>query len=186
MSNGKPKILVVGGGPAGISAAVDLSESGQVDVDMMLLQDRLGGKASSWRDDDGYLIETGYHIFVGFYDRLTALMDRASIPLNSVVHSGGGVNNCYEAWSEQVHTLTTDLSRIAFAGQMIAYDGLPFWHRQNLNKTMAFAYLEAFTREDLTVHDDVCFSTWAIERGLRPEVTEYSLFRFFRWVWGRS
>ena len=45
------KVLVVGGGPAGLGAGIHLLENGdeRLEVHMALLHDRLGGKASSWR-----------------------------------------------------------------------------------------------------------------------------------------
>jgi hypothetical protein len=45
---------------------------------------------------------------------------------------------------------------------------------------MSQAFLEAFSGKDLTRHDDLCFDTFAIEHGLRPHVTKYSVFRFLR------
>src|SRR5262249_10267227 len=33
---------------------------------------------------------------------------------------------------------------------------------------------------NLERHDDVCFNTWAVEQGMHPHLTRYSLFRLFR------
>ncbi|MBT3223029.1 MAG: NAD(P)-binding protein, partial [Proteobacteria bacterium] len=55
------RVLVLGGGPAGLSAAIRLKEKGGRDVDVRLLtQGHLyGGKASTHRDDEGYTWEHG-------------------------------------------------------------------------------------------------------------------------------
>ena len=45
---------------------------------------------------------------------------------------------------------------------------------------MAEAFGVATSGERLAQHDDVCFDTWAVERGLRRHVTRYSIFRFLR------
>jgi zeta-carotene desaturase len=68
------KVVVIGGGLAGLTAAADLADAG---VQVTLLEKRavLGGKVSSW-DAEGWPIESGLHIFFGCYTALLAMMRR--------------------------------------------------------------------------------------------------------------
>src|SRR3954452_4975565 len=69
------KTIVVGGGLAGLTAAADLADAGS---EVLVLEKRpvLGGKVSSWLDDEGYPVESGLHIFFGCYQELLAMMRR--------------------------------------------------------------------------------------------------------------
>jgi 9,9'-di-cis-zeta-carotene desaturase len=68
------RVVVIGGGLAGLTAAADLADRG---VSVLLLEKRpvLGGKVSSW-DTDGWPTESGLHIFFGCYTELLAALKR--------------------------------------------------------------------------------------------------------------
>lgn len=68
------RVIVIGSGPAGLTAAADLADSG---AHVTLLEKRpvLGGKVSSW-DDNGWPVESGLHIFFGCYTQLIDMMKR--------------------------------------------------------------------------------------------------------------
>jgi uncharacterized protein with NAD-binding domain and iron-sulfur cluster len=140
----------------------------------------LGGKAASYVDARGRKTEHGWHMVLGFYDRMRALMRRAGVEPSRVLASMGGKSHPYESWSRRVHTLDSGGGRVAFAARFAGYDGLPLEDRATFSRFMLHAFAVAESGEDLTRHDDVCFNTWAVERGLRPHITRYSLFRFFR------
>ncbi len=73
MNGDKPKVLIIGGGLAGLTAAKRLVDRG---FQVRILEKRpiFGGKVSAWKDDEGDWIESGTHCFFGAYDVLYDLM----------------------------------------------------------------------------------------------------------------
>ncbi|WP_058867830.1 FAD-dependent oxidoreductase [Chloracidobacterium thermophilum] len=67
------KILIAGGGLAGLAAAYDMTQAG-CQVELFESRPVLGGKVSSWKDADGDWIESGLHVFFGCYEELFKLM----------------------------------------------------------------------------------------------------------------
>ena len=69
------KIAIVGSGLAGLTAAVDLVDSGHK-VDIYESRSFWGGKVGSWEDKDGNHIEMGLHVFFYNYANLFKLMEK--------------------------------------------------------------------------------------------------------------
>ncbi len=69
------KIAIVGSGLAGLTAAVDLVDSGH-EVEIFESRSFWGGKVGSWEDDDGNHIEMGLHVFFYNYANLFKLMKK--------------------------------------------------------------------------------------------------------------
>jgi zeta-carotene desaturase len=67
------RVAIVGAGLAGMTTAVDLVDAGH-DVELFEARPFVGGKVSSWVDEQGNHIEMGLHVFFGNYRRLFALM----------------------------------------------------------------------------------------------------------------
>ncbi len=67
------KVLIAGGGLAGLAAAYDLTQAGCA-VELFEAREILGGKVSAWKDADGDWIESGLHVFFGCYEELFTLM----------------------------------------------------------------------------------------------------------------
>lgn len=176
------RVLVIGAGPAGLAAGMRLVEK-RIDglsVRLVHMGHHLGGKAASYTDAAGRKVEHGWHMVIGFYDRMRALMRSAGVDPDRVLASMGGRQHPYEPWSRKIHTISSRGDRISFARRYLDYDGIPLADRLHFARFMTQAYAVALSGEDLTRHDDVCFTTWALERGLRPDMTRYSLFRLFR------
>ena len=57
------RVVVIGGGLAGITAAIALAESG-ADVTLLEARPRLGGATCSFQRD-GLIVDTGQHVFLG-------------------------------------------------------------------------------------------------------------------------
>jgi squalene-associated FAD-dependent desaturase len=68
------KVAVIGGGLAGITAAIALAESG-ADVTLLEARPRLGGATCSF-SRDGLTVDTGQHIFLGCCTAYRGLLDR--------------------------------------------------------------------------------------------------------------
>jgi squalene-associated FAD-dependent desaturase len=68
------KVVVVGGGLAGITAAIALAESG-ADVTLLEARPRLGGATSSFSRDD-LTVDTGQHVFLGCCSAYRGLLAR--------------------------------------------------------------------------------------------------------------
>ncbi len=73
MNGDKKKVLIIGGGLAGLTAAKRLVDRG---FQVRLLEKRpiYGGKVSAWKDQEGDWVESGTHCFFGAYDVLYDLM----------------------------------------------------------------------------------------------------------------
>ncbi len=181
MNGARPKVLVIGAGPAGLAAAATLLEAGGIDVELLWMGHHLGGKAASWKGEDGHLVEHGWHMILGFYQNLKQLMIHAGIDPLKTLHSMDGLSHVY-------NTRTGGLSRVVGKGKpvelmqhFLLWDAFPRPERRNFMRFMRQAYFEALSsKSDLKAHDDVCFRTYAFHKGLRPHVMEYGLFRFFR------
>ena len=73
------KVVIVGGGCAGLSAAWELSKwraagAPQYEVHVYERSWRLGGKGASGRAADGRILEHGLHVWLGFYENAFGLM----------------------------------------------------------------------------------------------------------------
>jgi len=70
------KILILGGGPAGLGAAWRLNELGHADWHLLEANDYAGGLASSFRDDRGFVWDIGGHVQFSHYEYFDALMHK--------------------------------------------------------------------------------------------------------------
>ncbi len=76
-----PRVAVVGGGIAGITAATTLAERG-FRVTLYERERYLGGKTGAWAvdvDGDVQLVDHGFHAFFAHYYNLRGLMERAGV-----------------------------------------------------------------------------------------------------------
>ncbi|MGD0245924.1 MAG: hydroxysqualene dehydroxylase HpnE [Streptosporangiaceae bacterium] len=69
-----PRVAVIGGGLAGITASIALAETG-ADVTLLEARPRLGGATCSF-SRDGLTVDTGQHIFLGCCTAYRGLLDK--------------------------------------------------------------------------------------------------------------
>ena len=77
------KVAVIGGGLAGITAAIALAETG-ADVTLLEARPRLGGATCSF-SRDGLTVDTGQHIFLGCCTAYRGLLDRLGMAEHATV-----------------------------------------------------------------------------------------------------
>lgn len=85
MKPGNRRVVVLGGGLAGMAAALDLAGAG---CEVLLCERRpfLGGRAFSFRDpESGAVIDNGQHVLLGACDRLRAFLAAIGSPPDAFV-----------------------------------------------------------------------------------------------------
>ncbi|MDR2164504.1 MAG: hydroxysqualene dehydroxylase HpnE [Zoogloeaceae bacterium] len=89
MSRAPDVIAIVGGGWAGIAAAVELAEhlGERASIHLLEAGRRLGGRARStnWRDGDFGILDEGQHMLLGAYRETLALMRRVGVAPETVL-----------------------------------------------------------------------------------------------------
>ncbi len=70
---GVPRVVIIGGGISGLTAAWKLAERG-LGVTLVEAEDETGGQARAF-DVGGKTVEHGSHAFFGYYDTITKLID---------------------------------------------------------------------------------------------------------------
>ena len=78
------RVVVIGGGIAGLAAATVLAEHG-VGVTLIEADDRLGGRVASWPLPGGRTMSRGFHAFFRQYYNLRSLLHRADPGLRRLV-----------------------------------------------------------------------------------------------------
>jgi squalene-associated FAD-dependent desaturase len=155
------KVAIAGGGLAGLSCAVELVDAG-VEVTVLEADSVLGGKATSWTDEDGDTIETGLHVIPRRYETLLGLVERVGATRNllwcepdyTYVAPGGRVGQVRMA------KLPTPLHVIV---GMLRYEHLGWRDRASGYAAIAATVLaRKRSRERL---DEVTISEWLRRRG---------------------
>lgn len=76
-------VIIVGSGLAGLTSAVELCDQG-VKVLVLEKEKVIGGRTSSW-DEDGMLVESGFHRHIGYYKALPYILKKVGVNVDSIV-----------------------------------------------------------------------------------------------------
>jgi 15-cis-phytoene desaturase len=72
------KAIIMGGGMGGLATAINLLDLG-VDVSLVEADEMFGGRASSWLDEDGDMIDNALHVFFPYYVNLLEFFRKLGI-----------------------------------------------------------------------------------------------------------
>ncbi|MBI2374351.1 MAG: FAD-dependent oxidoreductase [Deltaproteobacteria bacterium] len=178
----KTRVLVVGSGPAGLAAASRLLERGgsRCEVRLATLGHHFGGKADSWRDAEGRLIDHGQHVVIGWYHEMKALLTRAGVDVDAHLVPNEGHSYVFEPRDGLVHDLSLKRSPIAMLFRGLGYSGLTAEEKSNVAWFVISNFTAFFGGQDIEEFDDVCFTTWCLTNGLLPSIVKTSAFRMSR------
>lgn len=155
------KALVMGGGMSGLATAINLLDLG-IDVELVEADEIFGGRASSWEDEDGDMIDNALHVFFPYYANLINFFQKMGVEDN-ILWKRGEFYYMQEGGREAVlkfsnlpaplHALT------AFMGLLKSYKEIPKW---KLFFTMAAMGSAVFYSEKkLEKMDEITFGQWA-------------------------
>lgn len=181
MSGARHKVLVVGGGPAGLAAAEALLDGGRgrVEVDLVTLEPYLGGSAASFTTRDGRVVEQGQHIMVGFYREMEALLRRAGVDVDRTTTPNRGHVIIWEDRDEQAHPLHLGPSSVGALLDGLRYTGLTFREKLGFGAVLTRAIVEILGGVPES-WDDLCLSAWCLERGMPSSFVASNAFRASR------
>ena len=175
----RPRILIIGAGPAGLSAGVHLLEAAgdSIDVEIIAMGHHLGGKAASWRDPQGYSIDHGFHAVFGFYEEMKALARRAGIDLGKALVSSHGEFRYYDARFGTEETFTFAHNPLVMLSRYYNFPGLTQAERDALvaaSGRMAQTIAGLASLEQL---DDVCYRAFLTQHGVPSSVLSHPMLR---------
>lgn len=177
----KPRILVVGAGPAGLAAAEALlsKAGGSIDLEIRTLEPYLGGNASAFTTADGRVVEQGMHCFFGYYREMEGLLRRSGVEIDRSSTSGLGHLLIYEPRDQRTHHLYlgANAPHTLFSG--LGYTGLSWTEKLRIALFFARVFPEIAAGVGERT-DDVCFNAWCLERGLPPSLLRTGLWRIHR------
>lgn len=180
---GRPKIAIVGSGPAGLAAAEHLLDAAgdALDVQVLTLGHHLGGKACSWDLPDGRVVEHGQHMVTGFYRELRALLARCGVSLAGTIATSRGEYLVYEERDGGTHHLYAggDLPRLA--ADWIRYGGFTAAEKAGIERFVIRFMAETIPPVPESL-DDLCCSAWVLSRGFPLSAATTHVFRAIREV----
>ncbi len=183
----KTKVLILGGGIAGLSTALGLLDDGgaeRFEVTVLCMEHRLGGKAASWRLSGDRLMETGFHSLFGYYTHIPALLERAgrSVKDPRWFTSNRGAHRMYDQGARALNLLRVP-KHLFDVGAVLASDA-PFYKgmtvSQRVRAGLWFARfgLTLLTSNPTPELDAYGFTAWCVAHGLDLDLTASGWFKY--------
>jgi len=154
--------LIIGGGLAGLSCAVELAEAG-ANVEIVEADAILGGKASSWRDADGDIVDFGQHVVTPLYEHLLGLLERIGAS-DGILWKDGDYYLAFRGGRVDAIRVADLPAPLHFLVGLLRYRGLPL--RDRLSALPAFTEILLSTERHRRRYDLRTFRDWARSRGV--------------------
>lgn len=180
----KRRVLILGGGLAGLSAGLELLDRGGYAVTLVCMEGRLGGKAASWRLADGRYMETGFHSLFGYYTAVPALLARCgrSVSDERWFTTNQGVHRIYDAGANAVNTLRVPAGpldlRALLESDLLGYRGMDLSQKLRTGRFLARLVAEFARGEPSPSLDEGGFTPWCVAHGLDLDLTRAPWFRY--------
>ncbi len=159
------KVLIMGGGMSGLATAVNLVDMG-VEVELIEGDNMFGGRASSWQDEDGDMIDNALHVFFPYYVNLVGFFKKLGIEDNIVWKSkefyyaqenGDHVKLAFPALPAPLHVVA------AYINFLKGYKGAPVW--KSLVGMYGLAKMVSANKEEVDKLDEVSWGMWGYRKG---------------------
>ena len=153
MSAAEKKVMIVGGGLAGLACALRLHEAGTRPF-IFEASDGVGGRV---RTDqlDGFLLDRGFQVFLDAYPEAGALLDKESLDLRAfrpgaLIHRTSGMVRMMDVFREPRHLIESALAQVGSFADKLRVARLR-WRLMRLT-TEEIAGHEAMTTESYLRH----------------------------------
>ena len=162
------KALIMGGGMSGLATAINLLDLG-FEVELIEADEILGGRASSWKDEDGDMIDNALHVFFPYYVNLLRFFDKMGIADNILwkksefAYMLPGGKPAIMGFSDLPAPLH---AAAAFLPMLRDYKAIPRWKMIFGGLVLTKALL--YSQSTIDRLDDISFSQWAERLAPRP------------------
>lgn len=158
------KALVMGGGMGGLATAINLLDLG-LEVELVEADEIFGGRASSWLDEDGDMIDNALHVFFPYYANLLNFFKKLGIEKNILwkqtefyyMQEGGK-----EAVLRFANLPAPFHAAVAFWGLLKSYTGVAKWKLLFTAAGMGGAVF--YSNRKVEKLDALSFGQWAVRR----------------------
>ncbi|MHB8877613.1 MAG: FAD-dependent oxidoreductase [Myxococcaceae bacterium] len=177
-SGNRPRVVVVGAGPAALSAGIHLLEEagGELEVELVSMGHQFGGKAASWRDPDGYVIDHGFHAVFGFYEEMKSLLKRAGVNLKTALVPAKGLFRFFDERTGTLEQFKFAHNPLVMLGRYARFPGLSFRERMGLSAATA-RMAQTMASTSLESLDDLCYSAFLLQHGTPRSVLDHPMMR---------
>ena len=155
------KALVMGGGMSGLATAINLLDLGY-EVELVEADAIFGGRASSWRDEDGDMIDNALHVFFPYYANLMQFFRKMGIE-DQILWKQTELYYMQEGGREAVlrfAPLPAPLhAAAAFLTLLKSYRNVPRW--RSLFAAAAMGRAATYSERKLEKLDEITFGQWA-------------------------
>lgn len=154
------KAIIMGGGMAGLATAINLLDLG-VEVSLYETDEIFGGRASSWLDEDGDMIDNALHVFFPYYVNLLNFFKKMGIYDNIAwkqtefyyaMPGGKQAVLKFKDWPAPFH------AAYAFMNLLKDYKEIPRW--KILAASFPLSSGLFLSKKKMDKLDDICMASW--------------------------